>query len=156
MTIEIGTRRPSFDGATEWLNATGAHAEHETEGHVTLVHFWLISCRACKDNFAQLAQLRDAYAESGLRVVAVHSPVTEEDADTESVRDAALEHGISEPCAIDNEHVLRDRFENIDVELPAYYLFDREGKLVAHSDREVGLEVIMHALETVINGKSGN
>lgn len=153
MTIEVGTRRPSFDGATEWLNATGAHAEHEAEGHVTLVHFWAISCDACKDNFARIAPWRDDYEKAGLRVVAVHTPDTEEDADAESVRDAILEHGITEPCAIDNEHALRERFGNESGDLPAYYLFDREGKLIVSAAGKNGIDAVAPTLERAIENK---
>lgn len=150
MTLQVGTQRPSFDGATEWLNHTGAHAEHEMESHVTLIHFWAISCAACMDNFARLAEWRDTHAEAGLRIIAVHTPDTKEDADTESVRDAVLENNITEPCAIDNGHALRDRFANGQADLPAYYLFDREEKLIVCAVGKDGLKEIESALEAAI------
>ena len=90
MPMRIGTEMPSFEGATEWFNATGAHAA------------------------------------------------------------AAAKHGITEPCAVDNEHKLRDAFQNEQGYVPAYYLFDAEGRLRGFAAGEFGLKVIGPALDRVL------
>jgi thiol-disulfide isomerase/thioredoxin len=141
---------PSLEGATEWLNATGAHAEHEAEGRPTLVHFWAVSCGICKENLPRVAQWREARAAEGLRVIAVHMPRYEADTDTEQVRAAVATHNITEPCAVDNEHRLREAFQNEQGFVPAYYLFDREGKLRSYAAGERGLNMIAPALERVL------
>ena len=150
MPMRIGTQMPSFEGATEWLNATGAHAAHEAEGHPTLVHFWAVSCGVCKENLPRVAEWRDGRAAEGLRVIAVHMPRYEADTDAERVRDAVAQYGITEPCAVDNEHRLRDAFQNEQGYVPAYYLFDRAGKLRGFAAGEHGLKVISAALERVL------
>ena len=38
-------------------------------------------------------------------------------------------NSIIEPCAIDNEHKLKDALPERSGYVPAYYLFDGEGKL---------------------------
>src|SRR5919112_4336544 len=129
MPMRIGTEMPKLDGATEWFGGTQAHAEAEAEGKPTLVHFWAVSCGICKENMPRVAAWRDERAAEGLRVIAVHMPRYEADTDTEKVREAVSLYNITEPCAVDNEHRLRDAFQNEQGYVPAYYLFDGEGKL---------------------------
>jgi thiol-disulfide isomerase/thioredoxin len=150
MPMRIGTEMPSFEGATEWFNATGAHAAAEAKGHPTLVHFWSVSCGMCKENLPRVAEWRDEKAEDGLRVVAVHMPRYEADMDAEAVREAVATYNITEPCAVDNQHALRDAFHNEQGYVPAYYLFDAEGHLRGFAAGEHGLKVIAPALERVL------
>lgn len=150
MPMRIGTEMPRLDGATEWFGATQAHAEAEAKGHPTLVHFWSISCGICKDNLPRIAMWRDELSEQGLRVVAVHMPRYESDTDVEAVRDAIAANSISEPCAIDNEHRLRDAFQNDQGYVPAYYLFDAEGKLRSFAAGERGVDLLKATLDRVL------
>ena len=154
MPMRIGTEMPSLDGATEWFNATGAAAEAGAEGQPTLVHFWSLSCGICKDNLPRVAEWRDRHGQKGLRVIAVHMPRNASDTDSEAVRAAITTNNITEPCAVDNEHKLRDAFENEKGYVPAYYLFDREGKLKGFAAGEHGLQVIAPALERVLAAAS--
>jgi len=153
MPMRIGTQMPKLDGATEWFGATQAHAEEESKGHPTLVHFWSVSCGICKDNMPQVAQWRDLRRESGLRVIAVHMPRYEADTDVEAVREAISKYNITEPCAVDNQHKLRDAFQNADGYVPAYYLFDAEGKLKSFAAGERGFSMVSAALDRMMAAK---
>ena len=150
MPMRIGTQMPSLDGATEWFGATQAHAEAESAGHPTLVHFWSVSCGICKDNMPRVSEWRDEKATEGLRVIAVHMPRYEADTDTEAVREAIAIYKITEPCAVDNRHTLREAFQNDQGYVPAYYLFDAEGKLRGFAAGERGLNMIAPVIERVL------
>ncbi len=150
MPMRIGTEMPKLDGATEWFGGTQAQAEAKSEGRPTLVHFWSVSCGVCKENLPRVARWRDGRAADGLRVVAVHMPRYEADTDVERVRDAVAAYNITEPCAVDNGHKLRDAFQNEQGYVPAYYLFDAEGRLRGFAAGEFGLKVIGPALERVM------
>ena len=154
MPMRIGTEMPSLEGATEWFNATGARAAAEARGRPTLVHFWSVSCGTCKENMPRVQELRDARAGEGLRVIAVHMPRYEADTDAEAVRDAVTTYGITEPCAVDNQHALRDAFQNEQGYVPAYYLFDPEGKLRCFAAGENGLRMVLPAVERVLAAAS--
>jgi thiol-disulfide isomerase/thioredoxin len=154
MPMRIGTEMPSLDGATEWFNATGASAEVQTEGRPTLVHFWSVSCGICKENMPRVAEWRESRRAEGLRVVAVHMPRYPADTDVEAVREAVATYDITEPCAVDNEHKLRDAFKNDQGFVPAYYLFDAEGKLRCFAAGERGLAMVGPALERVLAAAS--
>ena len=156
MPMRIGTQMPSLDGATEWFGATQAHAESESAGHPTLVHFWAVSCSICKDNMPRVGEWRDERAAQGLRVIAVHMPRYEADTDTEAVRDSITRYNITEPCAIDNQHKLRDAFQNDQGYVPAYYLFDAEGKLRSFAAGERGLDMLSSALERMLATKEAS
>ena len=150
MGMRIGTEMPALDGATEWFGGTQSHAEAEAKGQPTLIHFWSVSCSICKDNLPRIAEWRDNLRERGLRVIAVHMPRYEADTDVEAVRDAIAINTITEPCAIDNEHKLRDAFQNDQGYVPAYYLFDGEGKLRSFAAGERGLDLLKSNLERVL------
>jgi thiol-disulfide isomerase/thioredoxin len=142
---------PRLDGATEWLGCKQAQAEAEAGSLPTLVHFWSMSCGICKDNMPRIAEWRDGLKERGLRVVAVHMPRYESDTDVEAVREAIAANSITEPCAIDNEHKLKDVFQNDHGYVPAYYLFDGEGKLRSFAAGERGLDLLKATLDRVMN-----
>ena len=150
MGMRIGTEMPRLDGATEWFGGTQAHAENEAKGQPTLVHFWSVSCGICKDNLPRIAEWRDTLKERGLRVIAIHMPRYEADTDVEAVRDAIAGNAITETCAVDNEHKLRDAFQNDQGYVPAYYLFDGEGKLRSFAAGERGLDLLKSNLERVL------
>jgi thiol-disulfide isomerase/thioredoxin len=150
MAMKIGTQMPALDGATEWFGGTQAAAEAEAQGRPTLVHFWSGSCGVCKDNLPRIAQWRDEKRDQGLRVIGIHMPRYESDTDVEKVRDLISTHGVSEPVAVDNEHKLKDAFHNTQGFVPAYYLFDREGKLRSFAAGERGLDMLKSALERVL------
>ena len=148
--MKIGTQMPKLDGATEWFGGTQASAEAESQGNATLVHFWSASCGICKDNLPRIAQWRDERKDQGLRVIGIHMPRYESDTDVEIVRESIGVHGVTEPVAIDNEHKLKDAFHNHQGFVPAYYLFDREGKLRSFAAGERGLDMLKSALERVL------
>ena len=150
MPMRIGTVMPQFDGATEWLGTTQAHAEAEVLDHPTIVHFWSVSCGMCKENLPRIGEWRDSLKERGLRVIAIHMPRYEADTDVEAVRDAVATYKITEPCAIDNEHKLREAFKNDQGYVPAYYLFDAEGKLRGFAAGERGLDLLKATLDRVM------
>ena len=156
MGMRIGTEMPRLEGATEWFGGTQAHAEAEAKGHPTLVHFWSLSCGTCKENLPRVAEWRDRLREQGLRVVAIHMPRYEADTDVESVHDAVTAYSITEPCAIDNEHKLKDAFQNDHGYVPAYYLFDGEGKLRGFAAGERGLDIMKSTLDRVMAAQNKN
>src|SRR2546423_4196441 len=150
MPMRIGTEMPRLEGATEWLNGTAAHAEAESKGRPTVVHFWSVSCGTCKENLPRVAEWRDRRRDEGLNVVAIHMPRYEADTDAEAVRDAVAKFNITEPCAIDNQHTLRDAFKNEQGYVPAYYLFDAEGKLRSFAAGESGLVLLALPLDPTL------
>lgn len=129
---------PELDGATEWINSE--IKREDLIGSPTLIHFWAKSCHVCHDNMPTIVQWREEFASQGLKVVAIHMPREEDDTNVEAVRADAAALGITEPCAIDNQHTVGERFEN--TLWPAYYVFDSEGAMRGRAAGYAGLKNI--------------
>jgi len=136
---------PELTGATEWIN--GEVAKSDLLGKPTLVHFWSVSCYLCKEAMPEVTKLRDEYDDE-LNVVAVHMPRSEDDLDMNVIRQMALSHDIIQPIFVDNEHKLTDAFENKYV--PAYYVFDAEGKLRHFQAGGSGMDMLRKRINRVL------
>jgi thiol-disulfide isomerase/thioredoxin len=141
---------PSLEGATEWLAGSAEEALRDDEGRPVLIHFWSVSCGMCKDNLPRVAEWREKYRDAGLRMIAIHMPRYPEDTNVGAVRETAGKYGITEPRAVDNQHKLRDAFQNDHGYVPAYYLFDERHKLKSFAAGEYGTKVIEPALERLL------
>jgi thiol-disulfide isomerase/thioredoxin len=150
MPMRIGTEMPSLEGATEWITGSMDEAVARAQGRPTLVHFWSVSCGICKDNMPRVSEWRDKYRDDGLHLIAVHMPRYPADVDVAAVREAVAKYDIIEPCAIDNDHKLRDSFHNEQGYVPAYYLFDGQGKLRSFAAGERGLDMLFSAMNRVL------
>ena len=122
--MKLREELPELTGATGWLN--GELSKEELLGKPTLIHFWSVSCGLCKEAMPEVNEFRDEY-EDELNILAVHMPRSEDDLDIAVIEAMAMGHDISQPIFIDSEHKLTEAFENKYV--PAYYVFDAEGKL---------------------------
>jgi thiol-disulfide isomerase/thioredoxin len=147
MPMKIGDPRPSFEGATDWLNELEQTADDYVAEQPTLVYFWATSCGICKENMPKLAELKAKYKDRGLRLVAIHMPRYEADTDLETVKATIAEHRIDDVCAVDNQHKLKVAFLNEQGWVPVYYLFDADHKLKSRAAGEFGIGVITGALE---------
>jgi Redoxin. len=150
MPMRINTPMPALDGATEWVNGDINEVLAESPARLTLVHFWSVSCGICKENLPRVSEWRDTHKESGLRVIAVHMPRYPADVDVNAVREAITTYDIKEVCAIDNDHQLRDAFQNEQGFVPAYYLFDADGKLRGFAAGERGIDMIAPTLKRLL------
>lgn len=124
MPLRRGSPLPSLEGATETFNMDGFDPA-DLKGHPVLVHFWGVSCHTCHAVMDQVTAIRDENPE--LKFVGVHMPQREADTDVELVKKDIEEYGLTHPIFVDNTHAITRNFENQFV--PAFYLFDREGKL---------------------------
>ncbi|MCM3110314.1 TlpA family protein disulfide reductase [Lederbergia lenta] len=136
---------PELTVPTEWLN--GQVTKEELIGAMpTLFHFWSISCHLCKEAMPQVNQIRDEY-KGKLNVIAVHMPRSENDLDLEEIKKVAAEHNIDHPIFVDNESTFALALENQYV--PAYYVFDKEGKLRHFQAGGGGMEMLEKGVNRV-------
>jgi thiol-disulfide isomerase/thioredoxin len=147
MALRMRSPLPDLSGVAAWIN--GEPAVGDLENAPLLVHFWSVSCYICHDVAAQVDQWRERFAPLGVKFVAIHQPRGPEELDLAKVTaDALGPMGLTQPCAIDNEHTLVDRFENQFV--PAYYLFDRNHQLRHFQAGDKGYDRIVSAIERVL------
>ena len=123
--MRLREQMPELVGATTWLN--GETTKEKLVGkNPTLIHFWSVSCSMCKNSIRVVNQFRDKY-KNDLNVVAVHIPRSDADLDLYRIKSSAEEHDLKQPIFVDNALHLMDAFGNDEV--PAYYVFDKDGKL---------------------------
>jgi thiol-disulfide isomerase/thioredoxin len=147
MPMRLGTVMPSLEGATEWFNAEGFDPTNFREFPL-LVHFRSVSCHICHEVMPEVVAYKDQYREHGLRVVGVHMPKQESDLDVEKVKQDIQTFRITQPVAVDNTHAITDAFENQFV--PAFFLFDKEGKLFFRAAGDKGFQNLKPKIEQVL------
>ncbi|MCP1125141.1 thiol-disulfide oxidoreductase [Bacillus sp. AFS018417] len=145
--MKLREQMPSLEGATQMLNDTITREELIGD-KPTLIHFWSVSCYLCKEAMPEVNELRDEY-DDRLNVVAVHMPRSEDDLDLAVIEKMAESHDIIQPILVDSKHVITDAFENKYV--PAYYVFDKEGKLRHFQAGGSGMPMLRKRLERVLN-----
>ncbi len=101
-----------------------------------LIEFWDF----CRPNSIRTLPYLKAwharYAESGLRVIGVHSPGFEPSDDPEAVAAAVQRLGIEYPVVVDVEHQIWQEYENVG--WPARYLWNADGFLFEYHFGEGG------------------
>jgi len=151
MPLRTGSELPSIDGVATWIN--GVATDEELAGKPLLVHFWSVSCYICHDVAPEVARWQAEYGPRGLAVIAVHQPRGPEELDLAKVSvDATGPMEITWPCAVDNEHALVGRFENQFV--PAYYVYDRDHKLVHRQAGDRGFERLHDKIGALLEEKT--
>lgn len=149
MALKLRTPMPDLSGATEWLGGDPIDPS-DLEGQITLVHFWAVSCGICKPHLPEIVDWKERYEPRGVRFVSVHMPRQESDTDVEAVRKLVEEYGIQHPTAVDNTHAVAEAFENEYV--PAYYVFDQEGKMRLYMSGEKVLPNVRQAIDRLLVG----
>ncbi|MFS0823782.1 TlpA disulfide reductase family protein [Bacillus sp. 1P02SD] len=144
--MKLREQMPELEGAKAWFN--GDVSKSDLVGDKpTLIHFWSISCGLCKEAMPQVNEFRDQYKDK-LNVVAVHMPRSENDLDLDEIKQVAQQHNITQPIFVDSELKLNDKFENQYV--PAYYVFDKEGKLRHFQAGGSGMKMLTKRVNRVL------
>ncbi|MFD1361508.1 TlpA family protein disulfide reductase [Lentibacillus salinarum] len=138
---------PDLNGAARWLNSKSLTKNDLIGKYPVLIHFWSISCDTCKQAMPIVNELRDTF-QGQLRVIAVHMPRSEADEDVYEVRRSAKKHHMTQPIAVDHAHTITNAFHNRYV--PAYYLFDANGKLRHRQTGSSGLQMLQKRIDRVI------
>ena len=138
MPMRVDAPLPSLEGATEWFN--GQVKRGDLVGHPTVIHFWSVSCHICKETMPGVVEWKDRYAPAGLRMVGVHVPRQGEDADAAQVRQVMDRFHMTQPVALDHDLTISQAFQNEYV--PAFYVFDKEGKLRFRAGGDKGFQMV--------------
>lgn len=148
MSIRLRTPIKPIEPVIGWLN--GGPVDVTRPGPpATLLHFWALSCGACKEQMPAVRRWVERFGPRGLRVVGIHIPLIPEDHDVaeveERVRDLALRH----PIALDQEGIVAAAYEIRFV--PSYFVYD-QALLLRH--RHAGYEAAApteRAIERVLS-----
>jgi len=138
MPMPLYTPLPAWPEGARWVNGVPSL---EPGGAALLVHLWAKSCDCCKDGFPFLPAWLHAYGAAGnFRIVGIHAPRTPADADVDAVEAEIERLGFAHPVWIDAEGTSLRLFR-CDA-LPAYYLFDADGRLRHAQIGDAGLGLL--------------
>lgn len=145
--MKLYDQMPEFNGATAWLN--GRYEKADLVGRQpTLIHFWSISCRLCKLEMPYMNNFRNLYKDR-LNMIAVHMPRVEEDRDMIEITRVAAENDMTQPIFVDGNLQLTEAFDNEFV--PAYYLFDKDGRLRHFQTERSGMNMLKKRIDRLLN-----
>ena len=116
--------------ADRWIGApAGGISGEDLRGSVVLLEFWTYLCTNCKNVEEWMQETHADLAKKGLRVIGVHTPEFEVERDVGNVVRYARENAITWPVAIDNGWRVWRRYNTTNA-WPAFFVYDREGRLV--------------------------
>ncbi len=147
MPLRMDSKMPPLEGGTEWFNSAPLDQSY-FDNSPTLIHFWSVSCHSCKESLPDVERWIDTYTPQGLKLVSVHMPRQESDTNIEGVKEAIQEFHIKQPCVVDNWHTIADAYQNKYV--PAYYIFDQEGKLRHFQAGEKAAKMVEPVIQRVL------
>ena len=120
---------PPLDGATGWLNSPPLTID-VLRGRVVAVDFWTYTCINWLRTAPYLRAWDEAYRDSGLVVLGVHTPEFSFERDDGNVRRAIADRRITYPVAVDNDYAVWTAFANM--YWPALYVVDARGDIRYH------------------------
>jgi thiol-disulfide isomerase/thioredoxin len=127
-TLAQSPTAPEFAGIDGWINAPAPLSVGGLRGKVVLVDFWTYSCINCRRTVPYLNRWQAEYGPRGLQVVGIHTPEFGFERMRRNVEDAVREFGIRYPVGQDNDRRTWRAWSNR--AWPAFYLLDREGRVV--------------------------
>ncbi|MGH7202223.1 MAG: thioredoxin-like domain-containing protein, partial [Planctomycetaceae bacterium] len=98
-----------FDGAEDWLNASGPIEIGDLKGKIVLVDFWTYCCINCMHVLPDLKYLEHKYPNE-LVVIGVHSAKFDNEKETENIRRAVQRYEIEHPVVNDANMLIWRRF----------------------------------------------
>ncbi|MBK7190063.1 MAG: redoxin domain-containing protein [bacterium] len=128
----------------------GAIALADFAGKVVLVDFWATWCKPCVKMMPRLQELHTAWADSGFMVLGVSVDEIEEGNDRAAkVAAFTAKHGVHYPVCIDGGETPAWSTYRVKA-VPAMFLIDRAGNIVAQWTGEVDGDVVAREVERVI------
>lgn len=113
----------------QWFNSPPLKLS-DLKGKIVLIKFWTFMCSWCQEDLPAVLALEKKYKDKGFVVIGIHSPETTFEKDVEALKKQMKVLRVDFPVLTDNA---KQNWKAYGVEnWPAYYLIDREGRVVFH------------------------
>lgn len=139
---------PEFAGLDGWLNAPTPLTVAGMRGKVVLVDFWTYSCINCRRTVPYLNRWQAEYGARGLQVVGIHTPEFGFEHARANVARNVEALGIRFPVGQDSEATTWRAWGNR--AWPAFYLLDRDGRIVLVREGEGNAREIEGAIRALL------
>jgi cytochrome c biogenesis protein CcmG/thiol:disulfide interchange protein DsbE len=121
--VEVGSRAPDF-GAVDLAEGDSVKFGRELAGEVVLLNIWATWCEPCRVEMPSMQRLHEAYADSGLRIVAVSI----DEASPDVVRNFRREYGLTFSILQDRSRAIERTYQTTGV--PESFVISRDGRIV--------------------------
>lgn len=142
-------KAPALIGIADYINTTPEELNAAMKDKVILYDIWTYSCINCIRTLPYITAWNEKYSDQGLLIIGIHSPEFEFEKDTNNVRTAVEQYGITYPVVLDNEMKTWKAFENR--YWPRKYIADSEGYIrydhIGEGDYDKTEKVIQQLLE---------
>lgn len=143
---------PEFEGIESWINSNPKKIS-DYNGKVVLVDFWTYSCINCIRTQPYLKEWYRTYKDSGFEIIGVHAPEFSFERNSENVKKAARNAGLTYPIALDNDFSTWNAYKN--QYWPATYLIDKDGKVRRYHGGEGEYKQTEQAIRTLLAEDGG-
>lgn len=124
--LQIGCQAPELRDVHAWINTEPLTIESQ-RGKVVAVHFWAFGCINCIRNLPHYQTWYDKFSKSGLTIIGLQTPETEQERDLEKLRQNVSERKIEYPVAFDAQAENWKAWGNH--LWPSVYLIDKQGRV---------------------------
>lgn len=145
--MKIGDQIPEMQHAGNWLNTTTKTIAALVDGYPTIVYFWSTDCNSCKGTISRMKQVCDEYLKE-MNLISVHTPLKGKGKEIDIIKQAVEENRMTEPVLIESEEAMSRLFRVRSV--PAFYLFDRVGRLRHVQSGSKGMTMLRSRIARVI------
>jgi cytochrome c biogenesis protein CcdA/thiol-disulfide isomerase/thioredoxin len=118
---------PEIIAGGDWINSNPLKIS-SLKGKVVLVDFWTYTCINCIRTLPYVQSWYAKYKDDGFVVIGVHTPEFEFEKNTDNVRKAVKDFGLTYPIVQDNDYATWQAYNN--QYWPADYLINKDGKIV--------------------------
>ena len=126
-------------------------SSEEHRGQVTLLDFWATWCLPCVQDLSNLTELHERYADQGFQVVGIS--IDEGDRAPKKVRRMMRKKDVRHPIFLDSEETSAWAAFLVRA-IPAQFLIDREGQIIAQWSGVIDLETVEAAVEQALKSES--
>jgi thiol-disulfide isomerase/thioredoxin len=145
--MRLNTPLPSLAGVTTWLDRPATNAR--LAGRPALIYFWSADCFASHATMPTIAEWRQRYRYHDIQFIGIHVPRSAADLQTHLVRATTELYQFADFCGLDNQHQLKAAFAIASI--PAFFFFDRFGKLRSRAGGPHGLALLEQTLQRYID-----
>jgi thiol-disulfide isomerase/thioredoxin len=149
-----GASAPEFTGIDGWLNTDAPLTLAGLRGKVVLVDFWTYSCINCRRTVPYLNRWQAEYGARGLQVIGIHTPEFGFERTRRNVAESVREFGIRYPVGQDNGFRTWRAWTNR--AWPAFYLLDRDGRIVLVREGEGHAHELEDAIRALLGVAPGD
>lgn len=122
-------RAPDFIDTGEWINSSPLSLE-ELRGKVVVVHFYAFGCINCIHNYPWYLEWSEHFKDKDVVIVGIHTPETNAEQNSASVRRKAADARFEFPVLIDGKKENWNAWGNS--MWPSVYLIDKQGYFRDH------------------------